>query len=107
MRYGDYHAGNRRHAADRDFDWGATAQAEGFRGPTALEIALVRKLGSKVRLNSEDFARIEQFSVHRTEDKVTGDVILEVRDKNDARGKLVDLVRQPNGSYAVDQYAGL
>lgn len=67
----------------------------------------MRKLGSKVRLNSEDFARIEQYTVRRTVDAITQDVILEVRDKNDARGKLVDLVRQPNGSYAVDQYGGL
>lgn len=95
----DYEPGNRRHGY-------GTTETRGT-GPTALEIALVRKLGNKVRLYSRDFLDVRDCTVHRTEDPTDDSVILEVRDKNDARGKLIDLVRQPDGSYGVDQYAGL
>lgn len=96
-----FEGGNRRHG------YAETSSDGGYRGPTALEIALVRKLGNKVRLFSEDFDRIRDFTVHRTEDQTDGSVILEVRDKSDARDKTITLTRLPNGSYGVDQYEGL
>lgn len=94
----DFQPGNRRHRETHD--------DTGTRGPTALEIALVRKLGGKVRLDPSDFDRIRDFTVHRTVDQATEDVILEVRDKNDARGALIEMVRCPDGSYAADPWHG-
>lgn len=95
--FGEASGGNRR----------SETSSEGYRGPTKLEIALVQKLGGKVRLYNRDFDDVMNVTVHRTEDKTDDSVILEVRHKNDARDKTIDLVRQPNGSYAVDQYQGL
>lgn len=101
-----FEGGNRRHwqGPGRGYD---AEMSSGVRGPTALEIALVRKLGGKVRLYNADFANIRRYVVHRTEDPSDDSVILEVRDKSDARDRTIELVRQPDGRFAVDQYGGL
>lgn len=99
MRAHGFQSGNRRHAE--------TETSSGYRGPTMLEIALVRRLGNKVKLFQDDFVNIREYEVHRTEDRIDDSVTLEVRDKRDARGKTIDLVQQRDGRYAVDHYQGL
>jgi hypothetical protein len=93
-----FEAGNRR--AER---MDAREREPGTRGPTPLEIALVRKLGSKVRLTQADFLDMRGVEVKRTVDPRDASVTLEVV----AKARTIDLVRRQDGSYGVDPYGGL
>ena len=61
--------------------------------PTNLEIVLVRKLGGRVTLTDREFHDVVpgSFTIHRHEEP-NGDVTLEVRDKRDARNRVIDRV---------------